>query len=105
MPALTRQEGRMTGPRSSSKIAYAPLASVRRIAFTAVAWSAIGSSLLAQSNLNQGITGQVADGAGSVIAKAKITAVDQNTGYTRSALTNESGNYAMPEMPVGTYRI
>src|SRR5262249_3605548 len=32
-------------------------------------------------------------------------AVDQNTGYSRTVLTNESGTYILPEMPVGAYRV
>jgi hypothetical protein len=82
---------------------YIPAA--RRLTAPALLTLAICSGLYGQSNLNQGISGQVADATGSVIAGAKVTAVDQNTGYKRSIVTNESGNYALPGLPVGAYRI
>jgi hypothetical protein len=71
----------------------------------AVVVCAFTTGLYAQSNLNQGISGLVADASGAVIANAKVTAVDANTGLTRAVLTNESGNYSMPGLPVGAYRI
>jgi hypothetical protein len=70
-----------------------------------VALSTLAGCLLAQSNNNQGISGQVTDTSGAVVPKAKVTILDQNTGYQRAMVTNDSGNYAMPELPVGTYRV
>jgi hypothetical protein len=64
-----------------------------------------GACLNAQANNNQGISGQVIDASGAAIAKAKVTIVDQNTGYTRTTSTNDSGNYNLPELPVGAYRV
>ena len=52
-----------------------------------------GLSLLAQSNYNQQISGQVQDSSGSVVPSATVTALETQTGFSRVAMTNDSGNY------------
>src|SRR5215472_5811547 len=51
------------------------------------------------------ITGTVADPSGTVVARAKITAVEVSTGATRSAETDESGVYSITNLNPGTYDI
>src|SRR5262245_8646116 len=51
------------------------------------------------------ITGRVTDVSGSVIHDARIEATNSGTGVTVSSVTNESGNYEIPYLLPGKYRI
>ncbi|MGO9258728.1 MAG: carboxypeptidase regulatory-like domain-containing protein [Bryobacteraceae bacterium] len=55
--------------------------------------------------LNGTIAGTVVDPAGGVIPGAKIVAVDTETGQTFTASTDQSGNYALTNLPNSTYRV
>ncbi|HYA25663.1 MAG TPA: carboxypeptidase-like regulatory domain-containing protein [Terriglobales bacterium] len=50
-------------------------------------------------------TGQVTDSSGAVIGGAQVTAVEQDTGFTRSAATVADGSYEIPLVPPGHYRL
>jgi Carboxypeptidase regulatory-like domain len=47
----------------------------------------------------------VKDIGGGVIAGAKVTITETNTGINRSGQTNESGNYTFPDTPPGLYQV
>src|SRR5215468_6814869 len=49
--------------------------------------------------------GFVTDASGAVIAGAKVTAIDEATGLTRSITTNSSGEYVIALLPVGRYTL
>src|SRR5689334_661403 len=51
------------------------------------------------------IVGTVTDASGAVVANAKVTVTETNTGVARSALANESGNYNFPNLPPGLYQV
>jgi hypothetical protein len=51
------------------------------------------------------IRGTVADPSGAVVQSATVTAKQIETGLTRTATTDRSGNYLLLELPVGHYRI
>lgn len=72
--------------------------------FFAIALVLVSSLALAQSN-NQTITGTVTDASGAVLPGVSITVVNEGTGLTRTAVTNESGNYSVPQIPIGNYRV
>ena len=55
--------------------------------------------------VNATLLGTVTDVSGAVVAKAKVTALEQNTGIGHVTETNTSGNYVLPDMPPGTYTI
>ncbi len=55
--------------------------------------------------LQSGIVGTVTDSSGAVLAGATITARNVNTGETRQATSSESGQYAIPDLPIGTYEV
>jgi len=61
--------------------------------------------LFGQSTLNQQISGQVVDASGAALAGVAITVYDQNTGLVRETKTNSTGNYVVPDLPVGKYRV
>ena len=55
--------------------------------------------------VNATLLGAVTDSSGAPVGNAKITITETNTGITRNAQTNESGNYVVPDLPPGTYTV
>lgn len=51
------------------------------------------------------LLGTVTDTTGAAVANVKVTLVETNTNVSRTAQTNESGNYIFPDLPPGTYRV
>lgn len=65
-----------------------------------------GMEAMAQSSATSGqIVGQVVDTSGAAIGGAEVTARNLNTNYTRNAITSESGEYVIPQLPVGPYEV
>ena len=58
-----------------------------------------------QGETTSAIVGQVRDGSGAVVAGAKVTIVDRETGMRRSAKTDESGRFSFPQLKPGTYSV
>jgi len=51
------------------------------------------------------ILGRISDPSGAVLSNAKVTATNDATGVAHDAVSNESGDYVFPELPVGTYSL
>lgn len=51
------------------------------------------------------IEGLITDQQGALISGAEITATDPAIGVTRSAVTDDSGRYQIPALPIGDYRL
>ncbi len=51
------------------------------------------------------ILGTVSDPTGAVIPGAKVTAVQNGTGFTRFTNTSGAGFYSLPSLPVGTFTV
>ncbi len=51
------------------------------------------------------ILGRVADPTGAVLAGVQVTLTNQATAVSRSALTNDSGDYTFVEVVPGTYKV
>ncbi len=51
------------------------------------------------------IRGNVTDPSGAVVPSAKITATETRTAFARSTVTNATGNYSLPSLPVGQYKV
>src|SRR6059036_3354702 len=51
------------------------------------------------------ITGVVRDVSGAVVPGAAVTVQHVETGTTRTAQTDEDGNYSVPSLPVGQYEV
>ena len=66
--------------------------------------SLVTASLHAQA-VNGTLLGTVSDPNGAVVPNARITAVQVQTAVTRETVTNESGNYTLPDLPPGTYSV
>jgi outer membrane receptor protein involved in Fe transport len=62
------------------------------------------ASLFAQA-VTGTILGTVTDPSTAAVANAKVTLTEGNTGTTRTAQTNSSGNYTFPDLPEGSYSV
>ena len=51
------------------------------------------------------IVGTVTDPSGAVIANAKITATNAETGVARTSTTNDAGQYVLPGVHIGSYNV
>src|SRR6185369_4626435 len=51
------------------------------------------------------IVGTVTDPSGAVVPNVSITAASLGTGLTRKTVASQSGNYALPLLPVGVYSV
>src|SRR5689334_25116290 len=51
------------------------------------------------------ILGTVTDPNGALVAGAKVSARNTNTGLERSTTTDDAGNYTVAELPIGPYEV
>ena len=51
------------------------------------------------------ILGTITDPSGGAVPNAKVTATNLGTGLTRTATTEEQGDYLIPLLPVGFYKV
>ncbi len=71
---------------------------------TTVFFCCLGVVLHAQS-VTGTLLGTVTDAGGAVISNAKITVTETSTGVIRETISNESGNYTLPNITPGTYNV
>src|SRR5215471_21101047 len=62
------------------------------------------AGLFAQRDLGT-ITGSISDPQGHAVANAKVTILENATGLSYSALTNETGEFVRPLLKPGTYTV
>jgi len=62
------------------------------------------ASLAAQVTLST-IRGTVRDASNAVVTNAEVTVVHQETNAKRTLSTNQSGDFEIPDIPPGTYRL
>jgi hypothetical protein len=55
--------------------------------------------------VNATLLGTVTDVTGALVADAKVTITEANTGISHTGQTNESGNYTFPDLPPGQYNV
>src|SRR5438105_5088683 len=49
------------------------------------------------------ISGAVQDQSGAVLPGVEVTATQTETGVSRTTVTNETGHYVLPNLPLGSY--
>src|SRR5688572_31068118 len=49
--------------------------------------------------------GRVTDESGGVLPGVTVTATQTDTAFTRTTVTDETGSWLMPNMPIGPYRL
>ena len=59
----------------------------------------------AQAGSTAQISGIINDTSGGVLPGVDVTATQTATGFTRSAVSDESGNYTLTNLPIGPYRL
>lgn len=66
----------------------------------------LGVAALAQAQRTTAtLRGTVVDSSKAVIPYVTVTARNEETGLTRITPTNDSGTYALPDLPIGRYRV
>jgi hypothetical protein len=85
-----------------------PSLRARRAAVCAVVCVAVSlmiPTLLCAQSTGGRIVGRLADPTGAVLADVKVTLINEGTGVSATAMSNGSGDYAFPQVAVGTYRM
>src|SRR5450755_1763658 len=62
------------------------------------------AQLLAQGDRGV-ITGNVTDASGAVVPGAAVTAIQESTNVSYKTATNTGGDFTVPSLPVGVYRV
>src|SRR5438045_6534232 len=60
---------------------------------------------LAQQGATAGMYGSVTDSQGAVVPGSKVTDTHAGTNQSRTVVTNQEGEFSLPLLPVGEYRI
>src|SRR5438046_6330077 len=72
---------------------------VRAFIFLCLAWTAIWAQSTAQ------LSGTVRDQSGAVLPGVEVKATQTPTGLERTVLSNETGSYVLPNLPIGPYKL
>ncbi len=66
----------------------------------------LASGAFAQSQATTGnIEGRVADSNGAAVPNVTVTAISQDTGLQKTAQSNDEGNFVLPLLPPGNYKV
>jgi hypothetical protein len=67
--------------------------------------SLTASSPLRAQSFRGSLVGTVLDQSGAAVPNAPVVATNQGTGVSRSTSTDVSGNFSIPELPIGNYTV
>ena len=73
--------------------------------FCLVALALLLPSGIARAQSTGELAGRVADESGAVLPGVTVTALQTDTGFTRTVVTDGAGAWVMPNMPTGPYRL
>src|SRR5262245_59966134 len=76
---------------------------LRVLSIAAFATVLIAGSAWAQATAQ--VNGRVADESGAALPGVTVTATQTDTTFTRTVVTDETGAWTMPNMPIGPYRL
>ena len=82
---------------------HSPLNRIRVLGIACVA-VAISLPVLSQTTMGR-ILGSITDQSGAAVAGATVVITDVQRGTTRTVTTDASGNYAVPELQPGIYKV
>jgi len=74
---------------------------LRSLLFLALTLPAFGQT----QAINGSIRGRVSDATGAPVPQAKVTILNDATGFTRQLTTEDNGYYVFPNLPLGTYSV
>jgi hypothetical protein len=63
------------------------------------------ATIMSAQSFRGSIRGKVVDPSGSIIAGAKVSAKNTETGLTREVTTGDDGGYVLAELPAGVYTV
>ena len=63
------------------------------------------TQLWSQGQAGTQISGLVSDTSGAVVPNATVRATQTNTGLVRTTVSGPNGNYVLPDLPVGPYKL
>src|SRR3989442_8739465 len=66
---------------------------------------ALASGLVFGQEFSATMSGVVHDANGGLVPGVTVTAKHTESGLTRTVITNETGSYRMPALPVGAYEV
>ena len=75
-----------------------------RAFFAVVVIGCLGIPAAGQFNTGE-IAGRVTDATGAVVPGVAVAATHAETGYQRERLTDQSGNFFLPSLPIGDYEV
>lgn len=78
---------------------------MRRVVLLLVCALTLSSVPAFAQRFSASLRGTVVDPSGAIVPGVTVTVVNEDTGLTRSTVTNDSGLYALSELPVGRYRV
>jgi hypothetical protein len=78
---------------------------MRRLTVLLPAYIFTCAGLFAQIAATAQISGTVQDSSGSAVPGAQVTVIQTGTALTRTAPTGSTGEYVLPSLPIGPYRI
>ncbi len=78
---------------------------LKRSICATLAFFIIFGTFAAAQAVNGTLVGTITDSTAASVPNSKVTVTETNTGVSRSATTNESGNYSFPDLPPGTYMV
>jgi len=76
-----------------------------RSIFAATLLALCCAGLVFSQAVNGSLLGTITDSSGAAVPNAKVTIVETRTAVSRTANTNESGNYTFADLPPGTYAV
>ena len=68
-------------------------------------FAGLGAPLALAQTFRGSILGTVTDPQGAVVTGANVKAKNVNTGIERTTVTDDAGNYSIPELPIGRYEV
>jgi hypothetical protein len=74
-----------------------------RVALAALVLATTAAVAAAQAT--GGISGTARDQSGGVLPGVTVTATNTGTGATRTTVSNDTGAYSLPNLPLGSYRL
>jgi Carboxypeptidase regulatory-like domain/TonB dependent receptor len=89
---------------SSYPTAKTGVVQMKRILRLALVMSVLCPAVLAQTVGSQ-ISGTVRDSSGAVLPGVEVSVTNTDTAAARTIVTNETGSYVVPNLPVGPYRL